>query len=929
MKIRLSKQFISAIIILSIIMGVFPTISSASAVEIEKGSIEFIKKVNPIEIIPEGYIGIYSAADLNAVRFNLAGNYILMDDIDLSLYGDWEPIGDIFSGTFNGNGHCISALELTGTSLDSTAYNQCGLFERVSGDIMNLEIRDSRIKMVCLDSSYIGLIAGYLMDGGSIENCFTNQCTIYIETPKSVMVGGILGDYSVNDNITVRYCLNSASIVISDSDTSNTTNYSSVIAGGIAGRMSSVLGCVNIGNITIFSYDDSAGNYIGGILGRGDASSCANHGNITVEATPSANDSLIVKSHNYIGGISGISTNSISNCYNSGKICADIAVTNTSDDKKAVATALVGAGGIVGCAGKYTKTSYSIGALDIYTSAIGSVPNEYKSIGGIIGRIESSGTVYINNCFYTSFSLYGSNIQGATVNSFGSSFTSAEKLQQQGYFGEYDFQKVWTMGSRGYPYPIIQNFQDLYGDLFVDDNTRFVRNLTDNSLTYADDETRESIQNAIYNLLFKAQFRPNATTGLDCVIDFGVYGGYHTQREANGAWQRYNRGGYGQWVTDAVLGTYNIVGGAGCNAYARFVASYVYGTTGSGNRKGGLTGEAGLKEVIHKYADPGEHLQIGGGSVHSVAFLGEDAYGTGFYYIDYGDARGTDVCNITLRHISYADFAAAYSGYRFYIHDTNSGSYYQGGSVKSIAEVRENQITKIIKRIACPVEATVTLGNETLSSRHINNASFGSVSRDGDDIIFILDYHEDYLLEIEGTGEGVMTMTVEYYVKNELIDKRVFSDVPVTPTTQMQSGTIDPNGAYTLAIDLDGDSAVDSVWGAGVNETVTAENNLFLEELQTDGMDYASERETRIVNAAVDGNSAKAIMQCSAGTSAVAVCAAYDQNARLLRVSCNSIPEGDTTIVRFPLANNEVTVKFFILDALHRPLCEARDCLVP
>ena len=74
--------------------------------------------------VPEGYVGIYTKEDLNNVRNNLAGKYILMNDIeftdaDFAEGGDfynaaagWAPIGHNsnvkFSGIFDGNGYTIS-----------------------------------------------------------------------------------------------------------------------------------------------------------------------------------------------------------------------------------------------------------------------------------------------------------------------------------------------------------------------------------------------------------------------------------------------------------------------------------------------------------------------------------------------------------------------------------------------------------------------------------------------------------------------------------------------------------------------------------------------------------------------------------------------------------------------------------------------------
>ena len=82
------------------------------------------------EVVPEGYIPIYTPEELSAIREDLTANYILMADIDLtealaeggSLYNPsrgWESIGDgnhpdsmgyPFTGIFDGNGHRIRGI---------------------------------------------------------------------------------------------------------------------------------------------------------------------------------------------------------------------------------------------------------------------------------------------------------------------------------------------------------------------------------------------------------------------------------------------------------------------------------------------------------------------------------------------------------------------------------------------------------------------------------------------------------------------------------------------------------------------------------------------------------------------------------------------------------------------------------------------------
>ena len=55
---------------------------------------------------------ITTVAQLVAIADNLSGNYKLGNDIDLSDYGAWAPIGGstAFPGTFEGNGKTIKGL---------------------------------------------------------------------------------------------------------------------------------------------------------------------------------------------------------------------------------------------------------------------------------------------------------------------------------------------------------------------------------------------------------------------------------------------------------------------------------------------------------------------------------------------------------------------------------------------------------------------------------------------------------------------------------------------------------------------------------------------------------------------------------------------------------------------------------------------------
>lgn len=113
--------------------------------------------------VPEGYVGIYTKEDLNNVRNDLAGNYILMNDIvfekaDFAYGGPFyengagfNPIGtdeeNAFTGTFNGNGYEIKNLYVR-----SSEAQNVGLF----GYLKNATVQNLRITDADIQSLYTG-----------------------------------------------------------------------------------------------------------------------------------------------------------------------------------------------------------------------------------------------------------------------------------------------------------------------------------------------------------------------------------------------------------------------------------------------------------------------------------------------------------------------------------------------------------------------------------------------------------------------------------------------------------------------------------------------------------------------------------------------------------------------------------------------------
>ena len=129
----------------------------------------FIEEINPLtesEAIAQGYTIIKTADDLQALKDNLSGKYILMNDIDLSGY-NWTAIGtktNPFSGELNGNGHVIKNLQV-----DDAAGNGIGLFGVIDGaNVSNVGLENADINV----QNAVGILAG-AAEASIITNCYS------------------------------------------------------------------------------------------------------------------------------------------------------------------------------------------------------------------------------------------------------------------------------------------------------------------------------------------------------------------------------------------------------------------------------------------------------------------------------------------------------------------------------------------------------------------------------------------------------------------------------------------------------------------------------------------------------------------------------------------------------------------------------------
>ena len=184
-----------------------------------------------------------------AAQGNLSLNCTLTHDIDLS-GTEWEPVGDrnnVYTGTFDGNGHTISNLTITKKNL--SFGDDCGMFGRVgtNATIQDLTLEDVRLDVDADDVS-IGALAG--SNQGIISNCRVSG-NISVTNKEMGFVGGVVGRM---ESGVIQYCHSSASIQGGNSD------YVGGVLGGEFLTKTVIKGCSFSGSVT-------GGNTVGGIAG--------------------------------------------------------------------------------------------------------------------------------------------------------------------------------------------------------------------------------------------------------------------------------------------------------------------------------------------------------------------------------------------------------------------------------------------------------------------------------------------------------------------------------------------------------------------------------------------------------------------------------------------------------------------------------------
>ena len=221
--------------------------------------------------------GLKNIAELVNEEWKLDINIILTNNIDLTGI-DWTPIGidynHQYTGTFNGGGHTITGLTVTGSN------EYAGLFGRIGsgGKVMNVKLEGVQIESDN-EMSAVGGVVGYSY--GNIENCSVSGSVSSNSTAGGV-VGAQLGG-------SITGCNTSATVK------------GVAYAGGIAGFTNggaSLTGCYATGSVSVENNTTSAA-YAGGVVGSNGASSTLTACYATGSVTGSGSGTI------YTGGVTG------------------------------------------------------------------------------------------------------------------------------------------------------------------------------------------------------------------------------------------------------------------------------------------------------------------------------------------------------------------------------------------------------------------------------------------------------------------------------------------------------------------------------------------------------------------------------------------------------------------------------------------------
>jgi hypothetical protein len=407
---RQLARLLVALIILGVVIGVLTGAAAAQESAPKCSEVDYTN--NDMD----GYLDVDSVDELQCIRENdLANNYELTGDIDASETSEWEfkPIGNSshpFTGTFKGNNHAISGLNIT------RKQNNTALFGVVkNGTVKSVALEgptirgqenvgglvgtnnESSVESVTLTN---GNITGGRAVGGIVGwnlNGSVNKSETDAEVTGQVGVGGAVGA-TVGSSGTLTD-VSASGIVIGSGDRVSDTDVSSIYGiGGLVGangvlssgnlaeinreeapgstlkhvEATSDVTIKNIANRSVSDGEDPGSAGVGGLTGLnylGTITDATASGDITIEGAKGTYDAFL------LGGLAGANLGEISNASASGAV-------NTRGDS----VLLQFVGGLIGGVadfGELPESNSDSGTVKQVTASGDVVGTRY--VGGLVG----------------------------------------------------------------------------------------------------------------------------------------------------------------------------------------------------------------------------------------------------------------------------------------------------------------------------------------------------------------------------------------------------------------------------------------------------------------------------------------------------------------------------------------------------------------
>ena len=467
------KIGISTILVLTLLLCLIPTnIFADSSQATAKNEDGFLA---PIENRDISATPITTAEELSNIRNDLYGNYYLANDIDLSSYGNWTPIGSglstAFVGKLDGQGHTIKGLKVElqfGSGTIAWPSYVAGLFGACSGaNIKNIALEDVSIslastsgyeynsKITADNSIYVGALVGYAADNTVIYNTHVSGKVSGKSSGEGcspTRVGGLIGGANT---ALLSYSYNNAAVTSTNSSSLQAYN---AYAGGLIGTASKELvidKCFNSAEVT--GTTGSFGDAIAGglVSGTSDAATTItdSYNKGTVKATSGegwfCDDA-------FAGGISADFKGTIDRVYNSGSVSAK------SNDPYGISNYNAYAGGLCAKAASGTTINNSAQLNATVSAAASGTTSKYCI---------SNGGTKTNNIALSS-------MQSGVTSDANSKKTVAQMKKSDPYTDTlaWDFESVWSIDEDiDFPYlMMVEVGSEQYDQEYIDDHIQFV-----------------------------------------------------------------------------------------------------------------------------------------------------------------------------------------------------------------------------------------------------------------------------------------------------------------------------------------------------------------------------------------------------------------------------------------------------------------------